>query len=86
MTQDAFSYAPRGLSREEAARWIGVGTTLFDEMVADRRMPRPRRIGRRTVWDRIELDMAFTELPTGENGLQLLLERSQREHEKRRLR
>jgi excisionase family DNA binding protein len=41
-------YAPRGLSRDEAARYIGVGTTKFDEMVADGRMPRPKRIDGRT--------------------------------------
>jgi hypothetical protein len=36
---DPIAYAPRGLSREEAARYIGVGTTLFDKMVAEGRMP-----------------------------------------------
>lgn len=60
---DAISYPPRGLSRDEAARYVGVGTTKFDEMVADRRMPRPKRIDGRTVWDRIALDAAFSELP-----------------------
>lgn len=61
---DAFSYPPRGMSREEAARYVGVGTTKFDEMVADRRMPKPKRIDGRVVWDRIALDLAFTDLPT----------------------
>jgi hypothetical protein len=28
------TYPPRGLNREEAARYIGVGATKFDEMVA----------------------------------------------------
>jgi hypothetical protein len=51
------------MSREGAARYIGVGTTKFDEMVADRRMPRPKRIDGRVVWDRIKLDTAFTDLP-----------------------
>lgn len=61
---DALSYAPRGLSRDEAARYIGVGTTKFDEMVADRRMPKPKKIDGRVVWDRIALDAAFTDLPS----------------------
>ena len=55
--------APRGFSRCEAARYIGVSPTLFDEMVVDGRMPRPKRINSRTVWDRKHLDMAFEALP-----------------------
>lgn len=54
---------PRGLSRDEAARYIGIGTTLFDQMVVDGRMPQPRIINSRKVWDRIDLDAAFRELP-----------------------
>jgi excisionase family DNA binding protein len=63
MKSDAIAYPPRGLSREEAARYVGVGTTKFDEMIADRRMPKPRRVDGRTIWDRVELDIAFNELP-----------------------
>lgn len=60
---DPIAYPPRGMSREVAARYIGVGTSKFDELVADRRMPKPRRIDGRTIWDRVELDIAFTDLP-----------------------
>jgi predicted DNA-binding transcriptional regulator AlpA len=60
---DLTAYAPRGVSREEAARWIGVGATKFDEMVSDGRMPRPKRIDGRVVWDRIKVDAAFSDLP-----------------------
>ncbi|MBY5797776.1 helix-turn-helix transcriptional regulator [Rhizobium leguminosarum] len=60
---DTIAYAPRGLSRDEAARYVGVGATKFDELVAARRMPKPKRIDGRTVWDRIALDAAFTDLP-----------------------
>lgn len=76
MKSDAISYPPRGLSREEAARYVGVGSTLFDEMVGDGRMPKPKRINSRAVWDRVALDIAFTSLPDKDNGLQELLERS----------
>jgi predicted DNA-binding transcriptional regulator AlpA len=58
----------RGLSRDEAAMYCGVSATLFDRLVADGRMPGPRRIGRR-VWDIRSLDVAFDELPS-ENGAQ----------------
>jgi hypothetical protein len=61
-------YAPRGLAREEAARYIGVGVTLFDEMVADGRMPKPKCINRRLVWDRFALDASFTDLPDAANN------------------
>ncbi len=58
------SLAPRGLSRVQAAGYVGVSPSLFDEMVGDGRMPGPKRINTRTVWDRIELDEAFAALPT----------------------
>ena len=57
------SLPPRGLSRTEAAAYIGVSPTLFDAMVADGRMPGPKRINSRTVWDRLKLDAAFDALP-----------------------
>ena len=56
------SLAPRGLSRGQAAAYIGVGVTKFDQMVDDGRMPRPKRIDGRLVWDRVKLDEAFEEL------------------------
>lgn len=58
------SLAPRGLSRVQAAEYIGVGVTKFDELVADGRMPKPKRIDGRTVWDRMQLDAAFAALPS----------------------
>jgi predicted DNA-binding transcriptional regulator AlpA len=60
---DPLSYPPRGLSRAEAARYVGVGTSTFDVMIAERQMPKPRQIRGRTIWDRVELDIAFSELP-----------------------
>ena len=54
---------PRGLSRDEAAWYIGMGATKFDEMVADGRMPRPKRVDGRVIWDRLQLDAAFSDLP-----------------------
>jgi predicted DNA-binding transcriptional regulator AlpA len=52
-----------GLSREEAASYVGVSVTLFDEMVKDGRMPRPKRVNSRLVWGRVALERAFAELP-----------------------
>jgi len=60
---DTIAYPPRGMSRDEAARYIGVGVTKFDEMVSDRRMPRPKRVDGRVIWDRLKIEAAFTDLP-----------------------
>lgn len=57
------SLPPRGLSRVEAAAYIGVSPSLFDLMVRDRRMPPAKRINARVVWDRLRLDAAFVDLP-----------------------
>jgi excisionase family DNA binding protein len=53
----------RGLSRTEAATYLGISPSKFDELVRDGRMPRPRLIDARKLWDVYELDMAFDELP-----------------------
>lgn len=58
------SLPPLGINREQAAAMIGVGSTTFDQMVADGRMPQPRMPSReRFVWDVEELVEAFRRLP-----------------------
>lgn len=42
---------PRCLSREEAARYLGIGRTLLARIG-----PPPVRLGRRLVYDRVDLD------------------------------
>ena len=54
----------RGLSRDEAAMYIGISATKFDEMVIDGRMPVPVKIDTRSVWDIRSLDLAFDALST----------------------
>jgi excisionase family DNA binding protein len=39
----------RGLSRDEAAMYIGISAGKFDELVADGRMPAPVRIDGRKI-------------------------------------
>jgi predicted DNA-binding transcriptional regulator AlpA len=65
MTHDVLprSLAPRGLSRTEAAAYVGVSPSKFDELVKDRRMPAPKRVDTRTIWDRVKVDAAFDALP-----------------------
>ncbi len=57
----------RGLSREEAAGYVGVSSSKFDEMVADGRMPAAKRIDGRRVWDIRQLDSYFDRLPGTDN-------------------
>lgn len=52
-----------GLNRVESAEFIGVSPTLFDEMVADGRMPAPKAINSRRVWSRQALTEAFAAIP-----------------------
>ena len=54
---------PRGLCREQAAEYVGVSPTKFDQMIADGRMPKPKRVDARVIWDRLQLDSAFAALP-----------------------
>jgi hypothetical protein len=62
------SLPPRGLTRLEAARYVGYSPNKFDEMVEARLMPAPRKaLGVRT-WDRLQLDVAYSNLPTEEGG------------------
>ena len=77
---DPIAWAPRGLSREQAARHVGIGSTKFDELVADGRMPRPKRIDGRLVWDRLAVEAAFSDLPEDApaNPLDRLLETRRR--------
>ena len=53
---------PPGLSREQAAAYVGVSPSLFDMLIKDRRMPGPKRVNSRVVWDRLRLDLAFEAL------------------------
>ena len=54
---------PRGLSRVEAAGYVGISPSLFDQLVQDGGMPPAKCINSRRVWDRRELDDAFAQLP-----------------------
>lgn len=64
---EILSFAPRGLSRVQSAAYIGVSPALFDELVGDGRMPQPKKINSRVVWDRKQLDKSFEALPDRED-------------------
>ena len=54
---------PRGLSRADAAAYLGVSATLFGQFVDAGVLPAPKRLAARCVWDRLSLDRAFDDLP-----------------------
>jgi len=60
----------RGLSRVEAAMYVGISPPTFGQMVRDGTMPPPKRVGSRKLWDVRELDMAFDALPSENPGTQ----------------
>lgn len=74
MQSQARPYSPiapptrRGLSRVEAAGYIGISPATFDKMVIAGEMPSPKRVGTRKIWDVRALDLAFEALP-GENSV-----------------
>lgn len=65
MAEPAALLPPRFLSRAEAAAYVGVGETTFDEEVAAGLWPAPLRRGAkgaRLTWDRAALDAAADRL------------------------
>ncbi len=54
---------PRGLSRVDAAWYLGISPSKFDELRKDRRIGPARLIDGRKVWDVRELDLVFEALP-----------------------
>jgi predicted DNA-binding transcriptional regulator AlpA len=54
---------PFGLAREGAAYVLGISPSKFDELVKDARMPAPRVIDGRVLWDVEELRVAWRALP-----------------------
>ncbi len=49
----------RGLRREDAAHYVGVSPTKFDQLVSDGRMPQPFRLDGCVLWDVRKLDAAI---------------------------
>jgi len=58
----------RGMNRDVAADYIGISSSKFDELVHDGRMPAAKRIDRRKIWDRNQIDRAFENLPDAQGN------------------
>jgi hypothetical protein len=55
-----------GLGELEAAAAIGISASKFRMLVEEQRMPSPRRLDGRNIWDVDELRAAFKALPHAE--------------------
>lgn len=62
------SCPPRGLTRLEAARYVGYSPNKFDDLVKAKLMPAAKRALGVMTWDRLALDQAYANLPTDEGG------------------
>jgi excisionase family DNA binding protein len=54
--QDHHAYAPRLLRAGRAAEYLGMGERTFLRLVAEGKLPKPKRIGGIVAWDRYRLD------------------------------
>lgn len=59
---------PRGLSAVEAAVYLGISPSLFDELVKDGSIRPAKQIKGRVVYDRFRLDEDFEALPDKGGG------------------
>lgn len=59
MRADSQEFTPRGLRREDAAKYIGVSPSLFDRLRKEGKVPEPRDLFGLMVWDRSDLDAMF---------------------------
>jgi predicted DNA-binding transcriptional regulator AlpA len=57
----------RGLRREEAAAYVSLSPSMFDKMIKDGRLPKPKKFGGASVWDMRQLDLVFDALPDANN-------------------
>jgi predicted DNA-binding transcriptional regulator AlpA len=63
MSEARLQTAPRrGLRRDEAAQYLGISPSKFDQLVNDGRMPKPLYVDKCAIWDVWDLDRAFDEL------------------------
>lgn len=60
---DPVNLLPRGLSADEAARYIGVGRLCFERLVFLGKMPKAKSAGKRPIFLIDELDACFSDFP-----------------------
>jgi len=63
--------AKLGYRKPDAAEFLGLSVSKFDEMVKDGRLPQPFSIDGCKVWDVYDLDAAFEALKVPQKVLEL---------------
>lgn len=53
------TWMPLALCRDAAAETLSIGTTMFDELVKDGKLPKPKRLKGRVLWDSRRLAEAW---------------------------
>jgi predicted DNA-binding transcriptional regulator AlpA len=61
------NFAPLGMRLTHAASYVGVSTGKFNGWVKDGRMPKPFKVDGIVLWDRNDIDIAFSELRDEDN-------------------
>jgi predicted DNA-binding transcriptional regulator AlpA len=62
------SLPPRLIDRQSAAAYVNLSPNAFDRLIAEGKMPRPKRLtGRRKAWDVRALDAAVDNLRNADN-------------------
>jgi hypothetical protein len=56
-------YPPRWMRRVEAARWVGMSPSKFDQLIKEGRLPPPKMIDGVLLWDHYRLDAAVELFP-----------------------
>ena len=62
MNANRFPHWPRGLSRLRAAAYVGVSSGIFDRLVAEGKLPKPKSIYHLRRWDLGAIDRALDAL------------------------
>ena len=65
---DAYSYPPKAMRLEQAARYLDISTSTFLRLVDDGELPTPTRKNGIVSWDRLDLDAAYENWKTTSSG------------------
>jgi excisionase family DNA binding protein len=60
--------SPLSLNARKAASYLSVGLSRFREMVREGQMPKPKLVGKKKLWDRRDLEAAFSALGQSEDS------------------
>lgn len=62
MKDTGLPYPPRLMDRGTAAKYLSIGITMFDELVNEGVIPRPKKLRSKFLWDRVDLEGVANEL------------------------